>query len=64
MASGISLIARLRIYSVRALIFASILDVAEFIRLAIITKAFDAAIYTEAIWLPLVVVIALHHTLA
>ena len=64
MVPGISPIARLRIYAVRALICTSVVDIAEYIGLAINYKTVDAAIYTETIWLPLVFVIAVHHILA
>ena len=64
MASGISLIARLRIYAVRTLIFSSVLDVAEYIRLAIGFKKADVSSYTVSLWLPLIAAIAVHHILA
>jgi len=64
MAPGISLIARLRVYAVRAVIFSSVVDIGQYIGLLINSKDVDAAMYTEAIWLPLLAVIAVHHILA
>ena len=61
----ISLWARLRIYAVRILIVASILDMIELILLFVASRgARDPGPYTEAVWGALFAVMPLHHGLA